>query len=623
MSGWGRGGRQSADDLAYGDLPQRWDRSRFERFGGGGPPGPPPRGYEEDYRYYERDTPRQRDIAVADRIEERGPRSRFEETDRYYEQDRYGPAGYRRRTDRELFGDVDPRELANMAVTPYRGPPPGGERLDIDIDIERRRAPAPPRPGIIRRQSSLDTFDRRPAPRYDDYRMAPYQPAPLPPRDPYSDFSRQRYFEPTEDYREVEITRERSIHRSGGRPKSVKSHKAKSVTTKRSSSSSSSSSSSDTVSEVKSKHTHRSHRAPTTVHEDFHEDIHTPGGLSIHESFHESVHGGASSVTDSTTHISKKFKKGKTRMPKRLVRREAIMDLGYPFDEEEAFFVLRIALEKEQIDEVMKISESYKNGGRYISLTCAFRANDVSDRKQTFEYKEEITAPAVPENEREEIIRTEWINPPTVVGTRSEHRGRRDSSPSGTSVTTRHLSPARTARSRHTSRHTSHSRHHSQPPPEFFEERKTVIEERSPSYAPGPPPPPPMAPPPPAFYEERKTVIEERGSPSSHYRSPSSHGGALIVQEKEYRSDRDIQQEISRLEAERRALRLEREAEDRRNMAVRIRERSDEEYQLVEYREPNRELLEIVESRERSPPRNIVRVEKDRKGKMALVRSSH
>ena len=58
------------------------------------------------------------------------------------------------------------------------------------------------------------------------------------------------------------------------------------------------------------------------------------------------------------------MKKGKTRMPKRLVRREAIMDLGYPFDEEDDFFVLRTALEKEQIDEVMKISESYKDGGQ-------------------------------------------------------------------------------------------------------------------------------------------------------------------------------------------------------------------------------------------------------------------
>jgi hypothetical protein len=294
---------------------------------------------------------------VADRIDERGPRGRFEERDRYFEEDRYTPAGRRKRTDRELFGDSDPREVANMAMTPYRGGDDRVTREEIDINIDRR---GPPRPGLVRRQSSLDTFDRRPIPRYEreEHRIPVYTSIPLPIRrdDGYDDYQRGRYHEP-EDYREVEIRRERSVHRSGGRAKSHKSSKAKSVSTKRSSSSSSSSS--ETISEVKSKRSHR----PATVHESFHEDIHTPGGASIHESFHESIHGGSASVAESITQIEKKFKKGKTRMPKRLVRREAVMDLGYPFDEEENFYVLRIALEKEQIDEVIKISESYNTGG--------------------------------------------------------------------------------------------------------------------------------------------------------------------------------------------------------------------------------------------------------------------
>ena len=92
-----------------------------------------------------------------------------------------------------------------------------------------------------------------------------------------------------------------------------------------------------------------------------------------------------------------------------------------------------------------------------------------------------------------------------------------------------------------------------------------------------------------------------------------------MLQEREYRSDRDINAEIARLEAERRALRLEREAEERREKATRIRE---QDFQVVEYREPRRDVLEIVE-RDRSPPRNVVRVEKDRKGRMALVRSTN
>jgi len=133
-----------------------------------------------------------------------------------------------------------------------------------------------------------------------------------------------------------------------------------------------------------------------------------------------------------------------------------------------------------------------------------------------------------------------------------------------------------------------------------------VIEERGPA--------PPLPPQGPEFYEDRRTIIEER--------APSSHSGALIVQERTpERSGRDIEAEIRALEAERRALRLEREAEDK--YLVRTRDRTDEEYQLVEYREDRpREVLRIA-GRERSPPRNVLRVEKDRKGKMALVRSSH
>ena len=212
----------------------------------------------------------------------------------------------------------------------------------------------------------------------------------------------------------------------------------------------------------------------------------------------------------------------------------------------------------------------------------------------------------MPQQEREVVQRTEWINPPTVV---FENNGRSDHH-------SRHSSP-----DSHTTRARSHRSRSARPSHgggEFFEERKTVIEERA---------PPPPFPPAPNFYEERKTVIEESGNLSP--RSPQSHHGTMVLQEREYRSDRDIQGEIARLEAERRALRLEREAEERRDLAIRIRERPEDEYQLVEYRsrEPReaREVLTLYDERERerSPPRNVLRVEKDRKGRMALVRSAH
>lgn len=222
-----------------------------------------------------------------------------------------------------------------------------------------------------------------------------------------------------------------------------------------------------------------------------------------------------------------------------------------------------------------------------------------------------------PEVGHEEIIKKEYINPPsdfapsTIKSHHSRHHSSHHSShhsrrsrshstrapspSSATTVTQRQPSPARTYRS-HRDRGRSVSGAGT-----VFEEKKTVVEERGPE-----------------FYEDRRTVIEER--------APSQHSGALIIQEREpERSGRDIEAEIRALEAERRALRLEREAEDKRYLSVRGRGLTDEEYQLVEYREDRpREVLRITErERERSPPRNVLRVEKDRKGKMALVRSSH
>ena len=140
-----------------------------------------------------------------------------------------------------------------------------------------------------------------------------------------------------------------------------------------------------------------------------------------------------------------------------------------------------------------------------------------------------------------------------------------------------------------------------------------------------PPPAPPSvyyAPPAPKteYYDDRRTIIEERAP------APSRHGGELVIQERtEYRSDRDINSEIRSLEAERRALKLEREAEEKRDMALRLRERpihEEEDYQMVEYRE-RRPGRERAPEREKSPARDVVRVEKDRKGRLALVRSAH
>ncbi|KAM3416384.1 hypothetical protein BST61_g7982 [Cercospora zeina] len=54
-------------------------------------------------------------------------------------------------------------------------------------------------------------------------------------------------------------------------------------------------------------------------------------------------------------------KRGITRIPKRLVRREALDDLKYVYTEEENKIIIPLALGKAHIDELLRLSESYNN----------------------------------------------------------------------------------------------------------------------------------------------------------------------------------------------------------------------------------------------------------------------
>lgn len=214
---------------------------------------------------------------------------------------------------------------------------------------------------------------------------------------------------------------------------------------------------------------------------------------------------------------------------------------------------------------------SLAKGTSICALTRSFPEN-----RKVYRYEEKIdeAPPPPPEpTEHYEALRTEWINPPSVAGGRSERaRSVRAPSPSASTTTRR-------SRSTNTRR--------------------------------------PSSPPRPVFEERVDRVYEERSTPHHHHHT---HNTALVVPDRDRRSDRDIQAEIRALEAEQRALRLERDSGDRRDLALRVRERPEDEFQLVEYRD-RRPVYEEV--REKSPARNVVRVEKDRKGRMALVRSAH
>ena len=217
--------------------------------------------------------------------------------------------------------------------------------------------------------------------------------------------------------------------------------------------------------------------------------------------------------------------------------------------------------------------------------------SDHSTGTQTFRYDETSAPPTIP-NEHYEALRTEWINPPSV----------RAQSPARSSRTRKH-SPARTARTaRSVPRH---------PSPPRVQERIIIREQPA-------PPPVVQAPPAPAVPQPLAIYLPDRNE----------------------RSEAELKAEIRALEAERSALRYERQADAHSSRGhghghghshgqeIIVRERPEEEYQVVEYR-PRQERREVVEyvdrerERDRSPPRNVVRVEKDRKGRMALVRSAH
>jgi len=172
------------------------------------------------------------------------------------------------------------------------------------------------------------------------------------------------------------------------------------------------------------------------------------------------------------------------------------------------------------------------------------------------------------------------------------------------------------------------------------------------------------------------TLLERINAAEVRSTRPRSHSRSLVLREPHHhhhhhhRSVEDIEAEIRALEAESRANHLERKAELERELAEDIRDYSPPPDRVVveerrphhhHHRQPRDEVVlldrsrsrpreevfyerrrrsndelvvyersrsrlrdeYVVYKRETSPPRNIVRVEKDRKGRLALVRSAH
>lgn len=244
-------GSYRRNDLAYGDdyPSERWDRERFERQKTQAR-GPVER--ETYSREPDRNTRggERREVIVDERVERRGSGGRYDDRDRFYEEERAPPR-------RREYIDEDPRR-GGAELAPYRQQKWPAAEYDIPI-----RAAA--RPTYRRRQSSLDTYDRRPVPRYNEDDRAP----PSPGR--YREVIRYRDARPVEEERE-ENYREVRIRRDG----------------------------------------ERTTRRTTRVEESS-------------DSFEE--------VLPPSPPV-RSAKRGRTKFPKRLTERRAIIDFGYPFEEE-------------------------------------------------------------------------------------------------------------------------------------------------------------------------------------------------------------------------------------------------------------------------------------------------
>ncbi|KAL3427741.1 hypothetical protein PVAG01_01250 [Phlyctema vagabunda] len=330
--------RSSAGDLGYGRggggrPAERWDAERFDferdraRYG-----GPPPE--------------------VRDRIEEReiirdtrGPppprggggfmsRPREHSFDEVYEgrgRGRFEDTRHRERT----YYDDEPR---------YEREPIREREQKFTIEKEREYySPSPPRraagnrPAFLRRQSSLDTFDRKPMVKYSERREEElygpparrdeFRPIPLPRTKALP--PPRRYAE--RDYEDIKVA-EPDFYGDDdfrGYPERVREREI--IRTRRRSRSRS-----------RERSTQRSTRGSTR------------GGSVRSSSISSSSSSGAETVR------SEFPKKGKTRMPARLVSKKAIIDLGYPFEVEGDTIIIQKALGRENIDEVIKLSEDYK-----------------------------------------------------------------------------------------------------------------------------------------------------------------------------------------------------------------------------------------------------------------------
>lgn len=320
--------------------------------------------YEDDRIYYDR---------------ERGPRGR--ENERFYEDDRVYMSGGRGRDSPDRGYDrrppPPPRAYDDEFVRDRRfyeddrfERRPGGVEFDrrVIYDREREREyqqELPRRPVMVRRQSSLDSYDRRPLRgfepreeyppparredvRRDDFRAPTYAPIPLPRMEgippPRSEGMRSdgmpppRRGEHERDFHDDERVIDRDYYINDGKRFPDHVHEREVIRTH------------DERDRSRESHARTARSSK-----------HSPPSSRGSSSSRTRSHAG--------TVKSEYPKRGKTKIPARLVETRAIIDLEYPFVVEGNSIIILKALGQDHIDEVLRLSEEYRKSESARGLT--------------------------------------------------------------------------------------------------------------------------------------------------------------------------------------------------------------------------------------------------------------
>ncbi|KEZ42205.1 hypothetical protein SAPIO_CDS6280 [Scedosporium apiospermum] len=296
-------------------------------------------------------------------------------THRYYHDDPQP-----RSSRRDLSPDYEPRRRPAERDDHHTEAPPRRFRSPSPSPT---RAPLPRRPTVLRRQSSLDTYDR---PRF--YEREEYPP-PVRREDIHASYgaspltSRVKTMRIDEtrrsEYRDDDLSDRHSLVSSGaGVGLGLGYHSPSGPSSGR-----------ERVRErdvvrVSRRRRSRSRDSLTSR---------TRSRRSSSSSRSGSSKSSSSSPSRATSKSDEYPKKGKTKIPAKLLSKRALYDLRYPFIDEGKTIVILKALSQEQIDQVLRVSDEYKKAELEVS-SARSSAGDIEDRRE--ETRVPTPAPSTP-----------------------------------------------------------------------------------------------------------------------------------------------------------------------------------------------------------------------------------